>query len=376
MTFNLQALIAPLDAAKDAEIAAQKAIIDRLLPGFLGIPTGKAIFDWDKLGWRGHPLDLSGYTETFREDFNTMSVTDETGSGPVYAPVHTDFGNVKFRKPSENTGTYTIVDGKLRIRMDVYQWNATVNGVAKQWNSYAAYPGDPVPGNNPVSPFQAGWIFDGFWTALKPVVSKKWQSGHISTLTRGGVGFHQLMGAFEYRYSLPSGGGTNGAPGYWGGGWLLSANEFIASIGGQMIENDLQENYGGDAKGLHSSLHVKAKRVPLPGDHLQSGQREFLSNYTNLFTATATGTTTPLLFPGTTWNPMTGEQRTVTAIYDEEWYTVYYEGLSICRFPVIEQMRTPMYMNFSSIMQNGMASVVSSAPQDAYIDYIRALQKP
>jgi hypothetical protein len=322
---DLQAAVTSLDAAKDAKIAASDADWLRVAPGELGVPSGKARIPWDKTGYRGHPLDLSGYHETFREDFTDIThVTDETGNGPIYAPVHTDFGNVKFRKPSENTGTYTIVDGKLRIRMEK--------------------------------------------------IGAQWWSGHISTLTRDGRGFSQAMGAVEWRYSLPSGGTLNGAPGYWGGGWNLSANEFIPSIGGFLFEADLQENYGGDAKGLHSTIHKKAKLVPDPGDFLQAGQRETLSNYTDLKGAKYTDNPTVLMYPGDTWNPMDDNQHTVTDVLDEDWWTIYWDGLSICRYPTLEFMKTPRYMNFSSILQNGFSSI-AVGPQDAYIDYVRALAK-
>jgi hypothetical protein len=361
---DLQAALNPLVAAKDAEIARFQEIMSRVAPGELGVSTGKAAVPWDKLGYRGHALDLSGYHETFREDFTDINhVTDETGSGPIYAPVHTDFGNVHFRKPSENTGTYSIVNGMLRIRMEPYQW---ILG-ATTWTP-ADYPGDPVA-------VTGGWLFNGVTTATKPAISKKWQSGHLSTLNRVGVGTYQSMGVFEYRYSLPSGGGLNGMAGYWGGGWNLSANEFVLSLPNDpMTEMDFQENYGGDAKGLHSTVHKKARRNPLPEDYLQSGQRESLSNYTTLNTAMYTGTTT-LMYPGTTWNPMNDQQHTITGIYDNDWFTIYWDGLSICRYPMLEIWKTPQYMNFSSILQDNMASVISSAPQDAYISLFRMLAK-
>lgn len=376
---DLQARLNPLIAAKDAEIARLQGIIDStgssdpevarlqgiidsIAPGELGVSTGRAVVPWDKLGYRGHPLDLSGYVETFRHDCTTLP-TDETGSGPLYAPVHTDFGNVHFRKLSENTGTYSIVNGRLRIRMEPYQWT-----LGTQTWTQATYPGDPVA-------VTGGWLFNGVTTAAKPAITRKWQSGHISTLTRAGVGFHQSMGAFQYVYSLPSGGTLNGAPGYWGGGWLLSANEFIPSIGGAMTEIDLQENYGGDAKAVHSTVHKKSKLHPDPGDYLQSGQRETLSNYADLKGMKYTDNPTQSMFPGTSWNPMDDNQHTITGIMDDDWWTIYWDGLSICRYPMLDIWKTPQYMNFSSIMQDNMGNVVPSAPQDAYISLVRALRR-
>lgn len=372
---TLQQIINDQVDPKDVKIAELQGIVDYLWEGPL------TLYEWDKMGYRGHAPDLTGYVETFRDDFNVMSVTPEAGAGPWYSPVHTDFGDVHFRPPGfAPLDPFSIVpNGEggncLRVRMEIYQWKQGTRifpGATK--------PADPTPIMN-ASGVQTGWLFMGQTYPLspKPVASASWQSGHIQTMRRSGKGFSQAMGYFEWRIKFPSGGGTNGQSGYWGGPWNLSAVEYSAGaeytaghIGDHMTEMDIMEIYGGDAKGHHATVHVKNRLVPQPGDW---PSRVMKSNYTTLSTAKYTQNPTVLMYPGTTWNPMNDQWHLFSAMYDEDWWTIYYDNLSIARFPMLDYWRTPQYLNFSSIIYAGLKATAVS-PMDVFIDHVRVLQKP
>ena len=83
-----------------------------------------APFDWASAEWdgshKGQPLDLTGYTRTFEDNFDSLTtITDGvTSSGPWYAPARPDTSLAHFLSPSQTPVTFSIdTPGVLTITM-------------------------------------------------------------------------------------------------------------------------------------------------------------------------------------------------------------------------------------------------------------------
>ncbi|MEJ1157561.1 carbohydrate binding domain-containing protein [Prosthecomicrobium sp. N25] len=174
-----------------------------------GVGTLTTDYQWNE-SQAGRPLDLTGYVPTFVDEFDTMSVTGNLGKGPWYAPVHANFGKVKFVAPGTGNDAYSIANGILTLR------------ARKQ--------------------------ADGTYT-----------SGMMESIDSLDRGFIQAKGYFEIRARLPVGAGA------WPGFWLHSmGGDFDRTI--TMNEIDVIEWYGADPKGLHQSLHIWPAKYPRPGE--------------------------------------------------------------------------------------------------------------
>lgn len=153
---------------------------------------------WDKTH-RGSKIDLTGYKETFRDDFDEWSIAPSqyATSGKWFAGVHASVDGCKFMKAGTVPSPYIIRDGKLTIRMSL------VNGV--------------------------------------------WQSGIIQSINNSPpeYGFQQQFGYFEMRATFPRGKGC------WPAFWLLSPN-----VHQPRLEIDIVEAYGPDWDGHHAAVHL------------------------------------------------------------------------------------------------------------------------
>jgi hypothetical protein len=152
---------------------------------------------WDT-SHAGSPLDLTKYKQSFRDDFKTMSVTPDGGSGPWFAPVHGSFGSGRFLPPSSDGPFISGSEGMI-IRAEK--------------------------------------------------VDGKWGTGLMQTVDGSGHGFAQRYGYFEARIQFPPGKGG------WPAFWLLSQNG-LTDKKATRTEIDIVEWYGGDPKGHHSSVHL------------------------------------------------------------------------------------------------------------------------
>jgi len=309
-TINLQEIIDEQVDPKDEKIAELQAIIEDLAPGPLGI------YEWDKTGHRGEPLDLTGYHETFRDDFDVNSITVPTGIGPWYSNVHTYFGSAYFRPIGYTPDPYLVENGECRIRLEL------------------------------------------------PAGQTSWQSGIIQTMKANGEGFSQSMGYFEGRVKFP----LYSQRGFWGGLWLLSAADFHPEITDHLIEIDINECYTGDY-GIHTTVHVKPRRVPQPGDY---PERVGKALYTNPQTCIVSATGAKQ-YPASN-NIFDGQYHTYGIMIDEDFVTAYYDGLSIGRFPFLEYFRTPMYFIINSTLY-GPQKANAVSPMDMSIDYVRVMAK-
>jgi beta-glucanase (GH16 family) len=166
------------------------------------------VFDWASAVWDdshlGRPLDLTGYTKTFDDNFNSLStITDgATGSGPWYAPARPDTSLAHFLSPSQTPMTFSIdTPGVLTITMQK--------------------------------------------------VNTSWYSGHMQTVNNIGDGFAQRYGYFEARIAFEK---AVSWPAFW-----LYTPQTDEGPGQARAEIDVIEAYGdNDYDGYHMAVHSRA----------------------------------------------------------------------------------------------------------------------
>jgi beta-glucanase (GH16 family) len=162
-------------------------------------------FDWASAEWdgshKGQPLDLTGYTKTFEDNFDSLStITDGvTGAGPWYAPARPDTSLAHFLSPSQTPVTFSIdTPGVLTITMQK--------------------------------------------------VSTSWYSGHIQTVNNIGNGFAQRYGYFEAGMAFEKAVS-------WPAFWLYTPKAYEGPDQAR-AEIDVIEAYGdGDYDGYHMAVH-------------------------------------------------------------------------------------------------------------------------
>jgi beta-glucanase (GH16 family) len=162
-------------------------------------------FDWAGAAWdgshKGQPLNLTGYTKTFEDNFDSLStITDGvTGSGPWYAPARPDTSVAHFLSPLQTPVTFSIdTPGVLTITMQK--------------------------------------------------VGASWYSGHIQTVNNIGNGFAQRYGYFEARMAFEKAVS-------WPAFWLYTPKAYEGPAQ-ERAEIDVIEAYGdADYDGYHMAVH-------------------------------------------------------------------------------------------------------------------------
>ena len=162
-------------------------------------------FDWARAAWdgshKGKPLDLTDYTKTFEDNFDSLAtITDgATGSGPWYAPARPDTSVAHFLSPSQTPVTFSIdTPGVLTITMQK--------------------------------------------------VGASWYSGHIQTVNNIGKGFAQRYGYFEARMAFEKAVS-------WPAFWLYTPKAYEGPAQ-ERAEIDVIEAYGdADYDGYHMAVH-------------------------------------------------------------------------------------------------------------------------
>jgi hypothetical protein len=159
--------------------------------------------------YRGESLELTSFTETWRDDFNEMNISGPTGpDAKWYAPIHGAAGGEAKCLPPE--------PGPLG----------------------PSFPTGPFSVNNGLLTITAQKGYDG-----------NWYTGVMETVDREGYGFAQQYGYWECRMQVPAGHGT------WPAFWLKCAAE-RTDFSMNRPEIDIIEHYGSDAKGHHCSVHL------------------------------------------------------------------------------------------------------------------------
>jgi Ca2+-binding RTX toxin-like protein len=157
-------------------------------------------------------LDLSNYTLTFVDNFDTRSIS-QTGASTTWADIRKEwrfdansdigFGKSSFVDPASGYDPFSYHDGLLTI-------------TAVQDRTPYGYP-------------------------------TVWESGLITTQN----GFNQTYGYFEIRADFSN------ATGAWGAFWLMPVNPIADKYGNnQHQELDVVENYGAYDNGVYSHIHT------------------------------------------------------------------------------------------------------------------------
>lgn len=163
----------------------------------------------------GTKLDLSGYSLTFADDFNAMSISTGKQSATWYSGVHADFGAAGFARGANGLSPFSVSDGALHVTMQ------NVNGT--------------------------------------------WQSGQLQTVDNNTQGFKQSYGYFEMRAKFPDGAGS------WPGFWLMSEENRTDPTKAR-VEIDTVEGYAADPSGLHTTIHyTPGGKTPDLTTHLDGG---------------------------------------------------------------------------------------------------------
>ena len=169
-----------------------------------------------------------------------------------------------------------------------------------------------------------------------------WRSGLIQTLDSRGRGFSQSYGYFEMRAKLPSGQAT------WPGFWLLTRNGLVdPSV--TRGEIDVVEQYGSAPEKIHSSVHLWPARARNAGglpSHWYKSEKIVVGD-------------------------MASDYHRYGVMLTPQWVVIYYDGLELSRFPMLDQYRTPVYMLVDLAMhEKGLANAKN--PSTMLIDYVRA----
>lgn len=146
--------------------------------------------------YAGSKLNLSAFTLSFADEFESMSVVPYNGTGNWYAPIHAPFGAAKFMAPTGESNPFSVADGLLTISM-TQQADGT------------------------------------------------WQSGTMQTVNHEGEGFAQTYGYFEMRAAF------HGGEGAWPSFWLLPQDTSVTRP-----EIDIVEAYGSNPDGHHHVVHL------------------------------------------------------------------------------------------------------------------------
>jgi Ca2+-binding RTX toxin-like protein len=146
----------------------------------------------------GNSLDLTGYTITFRDEFDSLSISNGRGEANWYSGIHTDFGLARFARGDDYLEPFSVSDGVLNIRMD------NENG--------------------------------------------KWESGLLQTVNSKTEGFKQSYGYFEMRAKFPE------ELGAWPAFWLISEEDRYDKSKVR-VEIDTVEAYSNSPRGFHGHIH-------------------------------------------------------------------------------------------------------------------------
>jgi beta-glucanase (GH16 family) len=167
-------------------------------------------------------LDLTDYTLTFSDEFNTRSIS-QTGEGTTWADIRAEwrydansdigFGHSSFVDPGSGYDPFSVHDGALTI-------------TAVPHSTASGFPGS-------------------------------WDSGLITTQGN----FSQTYGYFEIRAEFSN------LPGAWDAFWLLPDQQIADPYNaGHWQELDVVENYGSFEKGIYSTIHTTD---PAPNENWQ-----------------------------------------------------------------------------------------------------------
>jgi hypothetical protein len=252
----------------------------------------------------GPAIDMSTLIPTFDTSFTAgadlSKITVTGAAGPWFAPVRPTIGAARFASPLEINSPFTLTSEGLRIRCEQ--------------------------------------------------VGGAWQTGHMQTCDFAGNGFAQRRGYFEMRAKFPPA-GTKGA---WPAFWLYNRT-FYTDPTQRKVEIDVIEWYATDAKGHHSSLHLRPPAQPGPNETLTT---EWFRNCYNGLPALADG-----------------QFHTHGVEITADWIIIYFDRVEIKRIPLVADFDVPLFM-LVTLQLNPDEAALATGPIDYVIDYVRAWIRP
>lgn len=348
---TLRAELAALEAAYQAQIAAGQVALaeaqaeyDVLYQRIVDRYGELAPLPWPFDGWAwdesfaGTTVDLTGYVETFRDDFNDTSTIGRKDADPAtvkwFTGARTNFGEAAFMQIGDYYDPYSSVDGDLKITM--VQLSSTTT--------------PPLPPN-----------------------TNPYKSGLIQTVNANGDGWAQAGGYFEAEMLFPVGDPANSYKinGAWPAFWLLT-NDKKNPVENTRMEFDIMEAYGSDPEGFHATVHYKPAGVLAPGAY---PARKEASNYVGLDKVKNLVGDQSLIW-GTNGNMFNGIRRTYAVKFGNnttEPTQVFIDGIEVCRCPTLDWMiASPVYMlvNLARLNENP-----TPVPQVMSVGYVRAMAK-
>jgi hypothetical protein len=276
-----------------------------------------------EIPYQGDPVDLTGWTLDFGDDFDTHSVTDDVqGKGDWFSPTH-----------QAATGSATTV--KPGYDSD-----------------------DPTTGSSAESGYPDTYIQEDGTMTIRMQNSSEWTSGVFASVNSNGYGRTWKYPYVEARMKIgPS--STGNYYGAWPALWLKSENYFMNRTETN-LEYDIYEGYISDVKGHHASIHNWPAARSLPGrlsSHRSTG------NYYGLSSSTPQGEVD--LFDG--------EYHTYGCMITPDWVINYFDGMEMHRFPTPIEMKQPLWL-LVDLAMNSNEEDLASGIYELTIDYIRVYQ--
>jgi len=338
------------DPELQAEFDAFKAMIRTRYGELALIPWPFDGWAWDE-SHAGTPLDLTGYVETFRDDFTSMATIGRKDANPAtvkwFAAARSSFGDASLGlQPGDYYDPFSIVDdpaatdGKaLRIRM--IKLDATT-------------------------------------TPPNPPNTNQWKGGLIQSVNELGEGWSQGGGVFEVRFKCPSGINMTTVPtcnGAWPAPLWLLTNDKKNPVEDTRMEFDCIEAYGSDPEGFHAGVHYKPAGVLAPGafpNRTNNPNYVGLDKVKNLYAGDGS-----LLFGANpAGNLFNGQYWTITTKFGDapgDLTQVFVNGKEVQRAPTLSWFLNKVYMIVNLTRFGTDTNPIT--PQDLYIDYVRALAK-
>ena len=172
-----------------------------------------------------------------------------------------------------------------------------------------------------------------------------WYSGHLQAVNTKGEGFAIQEGYFEARMKFPT------SLGAWPAFWLKHRSKWLDPAATN-VEVDVVEWYGGDWYGHHHVVHLG-----------QGATRKFWGGYENVKDAAGKSV------------DLSQDWHTHGALITKDWIVIYLDRVEIGRFPMLDELRTPLYPQLTlSILQQRETKAVSPeavSPMDLQVDYVR-----
>ncbi len=353
---DLAACQAAGGGGSSAELAALQAEFDAFKDMIETRYGELALLAWPFDGWAwdeakaGTPLDLTGYVETFRDDFTSMATIGRKDADPAtvkwFAAARSSFGDASLGlQPGDYYDPFTIVD-------------------------------DPTAGDGKALRIRMLKL-DATTTPPNPPNTNQWKGGLIQSVNETGEGWSQGGGVFEVRFKLPSGINMTTVPtcnGAWPAPLWLLTNDKKNPVEDTRMEFDCIEAYGSDPEGFHAGVHYKPAGVLAPGAF---PKRTNEPNYVSLDKVKNLVGNQALLFGANpAGNLFNGQWWTVTTKFGDapgDPTQVFVNGFEVQRAPTLSWMLNKVYMIVNLTRFGTDTNPIN--PQDLLVDYVRALAK-